>query len=197
MDTGAHGPAETVVEQPAQQQAAQELPPAELMLKRLLAAHEAWFDVQRDYRLAGKVFPGFAEFHSQGERYVLVKRAKLWEVATHEYLFFDVVDALDGDGLARAVDLMKTEALKLVEPKPNHMSSNISLVVIAGSLGQGVEGLVRKVRFRKNFKWGLWGWSDLRVAVVDMSCGRIITNAAGKTLRATLQANIAPTAHEE
>lgn len=185
------------VEQPSDQLACPTLTPAELMLKKLLVAHEVWFDVQRDYKLAGRTFPGFAEFHSTGERYVLVKRAKLWEVATHEYLFFDVVDELDGDGLARAVELMTTEALKLVEPMPNHMFSNISLVVIAGSLGQGVEKAVRKVRFRKNFKWGLWGWSDLRVAVVDMARGRILTNAAGKALRATLEANLVPAAIEE
>lgn len=197
MDTGESNPATALVEQPALQQDGSVCTPAELMLKKLLAAHETWFDVHRDFELAGRTFPGFAEFHSLGEQYVLVKRAKLWEVATHEYLFFDVVDALDGDGLARSVDFMKLEALKLVEPKPNHMSSNISLVVIANTVGEGVDRAVRKVRFRKNFKWGLWGWSDLRVAVVDLERGRILTNAAGKTLRATLEANLTPAAHED
>ena len=52
----------------------------QLVLKRILAAHEAFFDVHRDYEFAGRSFPGFAEFHSFGEQYVLVKRAKLWEV---------------------------------------------------------------------------------------------------------------------
>ena len=197
MCNGERSQAVIATEQPSDQLACPVSTPAELMLKKLLVAHEVWFDVQRDYKLAGRTFPGFAEFHSTGERYVLVKRAKLWEVATHEYLFFDVVDELDGDGLAQAVDLMTTEALKLVEPRPNHMFSNISLVVIARSLGQGVEKAVRKVRFRKNFKWGLWGWSDLRVAVVDMARGRILTNAAGKALRATLEANLVPAAIEE
>ena len=40
-------------------------------------------------------FPGYAEFHSYGKKYVLVKSAKLWEVDTHEYLFFVLADALD------------------------------------------------------------------------------------------------------
>jgi len=197
MENGTCSQALLATEQPAQEQAGLAVPPAELMLKKLLAAHEAWFDVQRDYALGGRTFAGFAEFHSQGEQYVLIKRAKLWEVASHEYLFFDVVDALDAAGFACAVDHMKTHALRLVEPKPNHMCSNISLVVIAGSVDEEVERAVRKVRFRKNFKWGLWGWSDLCVAVVDLARGRILTNAAGKPLRATLQANLVPTANEE
>ena len=65
-----------------------------LMLKRILAAHEQWFDVRRGYEYAGRTFPGYAEFHSYGEKYVLVKSAKLWEVDTHEYLFFVLADAL-------------------------------------------------------------------------------------------------------
>lgn len=176
------------------------LPRAEVILKRLLAAHEAWFDVQRDYELAGRTFRGFAEFHSFGEQYVLSKRAKLWEVATHEYMLFDIVDELDANTLDALVEFMKTEAIKLVKPMPNHMSSNISLVVVANSLGLGVGKKIRGIRFRKNFRWGLWGWSDLRVAVVDLSsgtCGQVISNAAGKTLRATLEANLMPTANEE
>ena len=58
------------------------------VIERLLAAHEAWFDVDRDHRFAGRTFPGYAEFHSCASQYVLAKRAKLWEAASHEHLFF-------------------------------------------------------------------------------------------------------------
>ena len=43
------------------------------VVDRLLAAHEAWFDVERDHRFAGRVFSGYAEFHSSASQYVLVK----------------------------------------------------------------------------------------------------------------------------
>lgn len=169
-------------------------------LAKLLKAHETWFDVQRGYTLAGRTFPGFAEFHSLGEKYVLIKRAKLWEVATHEYLFFDVAEHLEEGAFADMVSFMKTEGLSVVHPEPNHMSSNVSLVVVADSVDPAVERAARGVRFRKNFKWGLWGWSDLRVAVVDLAKGpngHVITNAAGKTLRPTIEANVAPAAPSE
>ena len=51
---------------------------ARTMLKRLLAAHEVWFDVERDRTVAGRVFPGVAEYHEQGERYVLTKSCLLY-----------------------------------------------------------------------------------------------------------------------
>lgn len=173
------------------------------LLDRLLAAHEAWFDVERGRTLAGRTFPGYAEFHSYGERYVLSKRAKLWEVANHEYIFFDTVDRLEGGAFADMVAFMETEALAVVHPEPNHMSSNLSLVVVADAVDPDVERAVRRTRFRKNFKWGLWGWSDLRVAVVDLAGarsggqGRVLTNAAGRALRKTIEANLALAAKDQ
>lgn len=171
---------------------------AQTMLKRLLAAHETWFDVERGRTVAGRVFPGVAEFHEQGEKYVLTKRAKLWEVASNEYVFFDTVGFLEEGAFGEMVAFMKDEALpEMVHPHPDHMFSNLSLVLIADSVAPGIAKAVRSVRFRKNFKWGLWGWSDLKVAVVDLGSGevgRVMTNAAGKTLKANLEANLAPEA---
>lgn len=166
---------------------------SELVLARLLAAHEAWFDVRRNVAVEGRTFPGFAEFHSQGSQYVLVKRAKLWEANTHEYILFDIVGHLEKSVFSSMVNFMKEKAINLVKPEPNHMSSNLSLVIVAQSVEEGLDACVRKVRHRKNFKWGLAGWSDLRVAVVDLSSGngRVMTNAAGADLRATIEANLA------
>ena len=163
-----------------------------LVLKRILAAHEQWFDVRRGYEYAGRTFPGYAEFHSYGEKYVLVKSAKLWEVDTHEYLFFVLADALDETQVRDLVSFMEHDGLKKVVPKPNHMSSAISLVIVADSCAQEAAKAVRKTRFRKNFALGIRGWADLRVAVADLSANRVITNAAGKQLKTTLEANLLP-----
>lgn len=161
----------------------------QLVLKRLLAAHETWFDVSRDHVFGGRTFPGYAEFHSSAEKYVLVKRAKLWEVNAHEYLFFVTADRLTAQCLEDEVAFMTTKALDKVQPNPEHMTSYLSLVAIADAVDDDARRAVKKTRFRKNFKLGLQGWADLRLAVVDLSTSSIITNAMGKELRASLEAN--------
>lgn len=158
-------------------------------LERLLAAHEAYFDVCRDYEFAGHVFAGYAEFHSEASGYVLVKRAKLWEATAHEYLFFELVEHLDEASFEALIVLMTERALEKVEPSSTHMSSYLSLVVIADTVDPVVRAAARKTRWRKNFKLGLEGWADLRVAVVDLGAGGIVCNARGKELRSTLEAN--------
>lgn len=61
------------------------------LLNRVLAAHEAYYDIRRNYLFEGRCFAAFAEFHTYGEKYVLTKRAKLWEVNTHDFMFFETV----------------------------------------------------------------------------------------------------------
>ncbi len=179
---------------PAAQEVVEEeiLTEAQLVLKRLLAAHEAWFDVSRDYTLSGRTFPGFAAFHNSDSQYVGSKKVKLWEANSHEYILFDIVEHLEKSAFLCDIDFVKSEGLQLVKLGKDHMSTNLSLVIIADSTEEGIESVVRDVHWRKNYLFGFKGWTDLRCAVVDLSKDprkRIITNAAGKQLRQTLAAN--------
>lgn len=160
-----------------------------LVLRRLLAAHEAWFDVTPDYQYAGKTFGGYAEFRSSGQKYILSKKHQLWQVNTFEYLFFQPVGHLSTDVVRDYFSFMTTEALQKVNPDENHMTSYLSLVLIADSSDKDALDMVRKAKFRKNFALGMRGWADLRFCVVDLESGSVITNPAGRQMKSTLQAN--------
>lgn len=162
------------------------------LLAKLLRAHQAYYDIFENHEYAGRVFPGYAEFHSHGEQYVLVKRAKLWEVDSHEYLFFDMAEHLDAEHVSQDIQFMQEKAIGVVNPQPNHMSSNLSLVVIADYVDDDAARLLKRTRFRKNFKLGLEGWTDLRLAAIDLRGKRVVTNGAGKEMKKTLQANVWP-----
>lgn len=169
---------------------------SELVLERLLAAHGAWFDVSRDVSVAGRAFRALAQFHSFGEQYVLVKRVKLWEAEEHEYMLFDVRDHIDAEAARSYVEFMKNEALELVKPEPNHMSSFRTLVVIANSVSDEACTLFRKTSHRKNFMWGIRGWSDVQLALIDLSKpqgSRVVCNGAAKRIRKSLEANATDT----
>ena len=169
---------------------------SELVLERLLAAHGAWFDISRDVTVADRAFRALAQFHSFGEQYVLVKRVKLWEAEEHEYMLFDVRDHIDAEAARSYVEFMKNEALELVKPEPNHMSSFRTLVVITNSASDEACSLFRKTSHRKNFMWGIRGWSDVRLALIDLSKpqgSRVVCNGAAKRIRKSLEANATDT----
>lgn len=160
------------------------------LLRRLLDAYRGYYDMEEDCRYGGRVFPGYGELHSHGEKYVLSKQAKLWEVDTHDYLFFDVVSLADRVYLEESVAFMTGAALGKVDPKPDHMVSYLSLVIIADRVDQAMPALVRRTRFRKNFRLGLRGWADLRLAVIDLQGYNVYTNGQGKEMKGLLEANL-------
>lgn len=163
---------------------------AQDLLESLFKAHEVYYDVTRDYEFAGRRFPGYAEFHTHGEKFVLSKKAKLWEVDAHEFLFFDYVASLSRAYLDEAASFIIREAMAKVKPEPDHMTSYLSLVIVADSVDEDVPKRVRSLRFRKNFRLGLRGWADLRLAVIDLSYDNVYTNGQGKEIKGTLLANL-------
>lgn len=172
-----------------QQSVAPGVSDAQAVLERLLLAHQTYFDVERDHEFAGRRFEGYAELHSSSSKYVLVKRAKLWEANSHEYMFFLLVEHLDMATLDDLVSFMTNEALAKVTLERNHMSTYLTLVIVAGSMDRGLERTVRKARFRKNFLLGLKGWVDLRLCVIDLASRHVVTNAMGKEIAPTLESN--------
>lgn len=169
--------------------AAQYLDEKQLVLERLLAAHSVWFNVTRNYEHSGRRFEGYAEFRSLGEKYILTKRAKLWEVEAHEYVFFAVVDELDEAVFADFFEFMKNEAIKKVKPGPNHMSSYVSLVLIADKISPEAAKALKKTNYHKTFKFGFQGWAEFRFCALDLSAQQVITNAMGKKMKASLGEN--------
>lgn len=160
------------------------------LLERLLAAHEGYFDVEDTFELAGQTFQGRAQFHSESMQYVLSKKAKIWGANIHEHILFRSLKHLDITTLEELIAFMKTEALSLVELNSEHMTTFLSLVIIAETADTNAKELVRKTKFRKNFSFGLKGWTDLRLALIDLSDSSITTNPQGKELINTLEANL-------
>ena len=46
-----------------------------------------------------------AEFHSRGEKYLLVRGVNLWSVEDHEYVYVFAGDKLDGETLEHALQV--------------------------------------------------------------------------------------------
>lgn len=160
------------------------------ILERLLEAHAASFDIERNAVFAGRQFAGHARFHSQAERYVLTRRAKLWGVNVFEHILFLQADHLTLPLLQQLVTFMRTDALDEVELVPDHMTTYLSLMIIANEADSDAMHKVRNVRFRKDFALGFKGWADLRLCVVDLATNEVTSNAMGACLAETVQANL-------
>ena len=159
----------------------------DIATKRLIDAHAAHYDVTSPYEFSGRAFEGYAEHHADAGGYVLTERAKLWDAGTHDYVFFASCAHATASHLAGLVEFMKTDALEKVVPEQGHMTSYLTLIVVADTVDRDACNLARRARFRKNFKLGMRGWADLRLALVDLERGETTTNNLGKPLHAVIE----------
>ena len=152
------------------------------VVSQLLLAFSHHYDTQQNYHFAGETFAGYGEFHSRGEKYVLIKKAQLWAAEAHDYLFIQYVPHLTHQVLQALIALLQTQGIHKIQPHPEHMQSSLTLIVLTDRADDDALSLCRKTKFRKSFRLGWYGWADLRVAVVDMTAKNVITNRVGKDL---------------
>ncbi len=168
----------------------------EEQFEKLLKAYDYYYDITRDLQVGDIVFPAMAEFHSRSEKYLLVRKAKIWGMEMNEYVYFLLADVLAPQQLAHVIELAREDGLSRIHPHSEHMYSHVSLSVIAQQIPDETEQLIRSCRFHKNFRLSLHGWMEFRIAALDRSNGQVICNRAGRDVRKTLEQNLAPKIRE-
>ena len=63
------------------------------------------------------------DFHAHSEKYVLSRKAKLWEAGSHEYVYLFSVPHLTEDIYNSCRDYALEHGMAKVEPGPTHMYS--------------------------------------------------------------------------
>lgn len=161
------------------------------VLDRLLRAYRDYYDV----RTGDGVLPPFAAeavFRSHEEQYFLVRAARISEAEANEYLFFAVEDHLDADRLRDLADAAWREGSARIVPHKDHRSSDVGLIVLAGSAAPGTLRAARQIRRYQSWRWGLWGWSHLLLCAADLSEGTCASNWQGRRLLPHVRRAIAP-----
>ena len=69
------------------------------------------------------------------------------------------------------------------------MFSNVGLVILANTIAPEAQTLIRRTRFRKNYKLTLHGWTEYQLAAMEVSTNRFFSNPAGKEAKKTLEQN--------
>ena len=153
-------------------------------LERLLHSYDAYYDVTRENATAP--FAAEAAFHSHDEQYFLVKSAKLSEADCHEYVFFAAEDKLTLSGAQMLEEAAWAEGMRRVKPHESHRSTDVILVILAGSIDPDAAAFIKKLRRYKSYKFSFQGWSHFRVIALETSSGLLTCNRMGRSLKKLL-----------
>lgn len=150
-------------------------------LEKLIAAYEIYYDVQRSG--AEDPFAVRATFHSHGEKYVLVRQAKIWEMDSHEYVFIYAAERAGLDELYILAETAWLEGLSQVCPSFSHRNSDVTLILLADHIEPEVFPAASRLKKSRSYFLSLQGWSNLRIAAYELSSGNLACNRQGQDLR--------------
>ena len=161
-------------------------------LERLLNAYSHHYDIERDVTVEGGSYPAAAVFYLRDENYLISKKHVLNAVENHEYVYFYLTDHLDAQTLRQQIELSRTAGMQRIHPNKEHMSSFVTLVILADTIDPEAKALIQKTRFRKNFRLALHGWMEYHIAAMEISTQSFLCNPAGKEAKKLLELNFAP-----
>ena len=158
-------------------------------LNIILASYAANFDIYENRMIHGRTFPAYAYFSSFGEKYVLVKKAKLWSVKAYEHVFFleeeyctpELLDSL----MKEVTEYMEPELVRKGEkyPEEDHMYTYLTFAVLClKTPDEAARKAIRNFRFDKGYLFSMRGHAEARLVVADLFGEEILTNAAGRSL---------------
>lgn len=158
-------------------------------LDKLLDAYSHQYDIERNVDASGFCYPATATYYLRDENYLISRQHVLSAVEQHEYLYFYLTDHLTVNDLQAQIELSRQAGLSKVKPHKDHMFSNVGLVILANTIEPEAQRLIRRTRFRKNYRLTFHGWTEYQLAAMEVSTNRFFSNPAGKGAKQILERN--------
>lgn len=153
----------------------------DVLLERMLKGYQAYFDIERcepsdsELPLAAK-----CRFYAHSEKYVLVKKAKLWDADSNEYVYIFSEPHLTKEIFEACKKYAYEEGMQLIDPKPGHMYSYITPVFLCDTCTPEAEKALKRCRIYKSFHFSWYGWMNVHTAAIIREGNRVITNRMGR-----------------
>ncbi len=158
--------------------------------EKLLNAYSHNYDLTKDVETEeGGHFPAMAHYFLRDEHYLVRRDKQFYATEQHDYTYFHVAEHLDAVGAKALTERTLKAGLAAIHPHKEHMSSFVTLVVLAETIDPEAKKVLKKTRFHKNYRLALHGWMEYHVAAMECSTRTFLSNPAGRGARKTLEAN--------
>lgn len=149
------------------------------ILDKIIKSYEAYYDFDHDIDASSMPLVAKCTFNVHSEKYVLLKKAKLWSADSHEHVYIFSVPTLTKKIYEDCRDFAYEKGMALIEPKPGHMYTYITALFICDNSEREAVKALKRCRLHKNFQFSLLGWMDYHTALVDVGTEKVYTNGSG------------------
>lgn len=157
-------------------------------LERLLGLYKRHFDISFNCTLLDTTVPVMAHFNSRGEKFLLVKKAKIWAYECNEHVFFFAPEVADERFFCSITDFVEASEALLVKPHSEHMYTYLTAIVITERLTKEARKNAKRYKWRKSYRFSLYGWCHIRIVIFELPEGTFTSNRDGKEVSKALSA---------
>jgi hypothetical protein len=140
------------------------------------------FNVYREEKLGKTELDFYAEFQRRDEKYLMTKTIKVWSVENQQYAFVkSQANGISTEDIKQFAKEIDTRIKEFVPAKRDHMSTYfVGFIVTNQPVDKKVMKEVRKARKLQFLKYGLHGWADRYIAIVDLTERKVYVNNKGR-----------------
>lgn len=143
----------------------------EILIKKLTR----YYDIEEDVSIEHMDFDLMGKFNQKNSKYMLIKEFEYCSFENNEFILYKKVkDEINLDSIMR---LLKNHLQEIVTIEDNHMSSVITFILeVSFPLSEKTIKDIKKFKFHKSFRFGLDGWVNAQLIVVNPSQNKGYTN---------------------
>ena len=151
------------------------------VLDSLLRSFGSYYDVKTEGVLPP--FAAQATFNMHNEQYFLVKEAHIADIDSNDYVYFIEENSLSSSRFSELSSIAWERGLSKVHPASGHRNSDVTLIILTEKIDPETVKKIKKHNLHKSYKFGFYGWSNLRIMAYETSTGRAVTNRYGSDLK--------------
>ncbi|MFN2363083.1 MAG: hypothetical protein ABR596_02205 [Halarsenatibacteraceae bacterium] len=141
--------------------------------------YRANFDIKGEQEIAGKNFDYYAFCEIANEKYMGHKSVKIYSYNDYEHCMVYNQVNLDLSFLTK--EFFNDSIDELIQDKKNHHQSYLTFIlVVEGGVNQAEITRIEDFKLSRSFWFGIRGWVDLRLIVVDLDDNSVYANNEGQ-----------------
>jgi hypothetical protein len=157
---------------------------AETYLNLLETRLRRYFDIERNILCRNLPLDLFAKSFVRNERYIASKKLTIYAYENNEYCFIKNFETISRESFISFTDFLKNAVTDYVTPHGEHMSSVVTgILILEKDPGEEIRKQVQNFKYHKSFAFGFKGWVDIRLVLVILDKGEVITNKKGREVQ--------------
>ena len=148
-------------------------------LQKLKQSYSTYYNVQEVSDLSVPVCAK-CEYFEYSEKYLLSKKAKIWEADCEDFLYLFSVEHLTAETADACRRYAWEDGLANAHIHPGHMYTYVTIVFLCDRADEAAKEALKKAKDSKSFRFSLHGWMTLRTVLLTVTDSTILTNRTGK-----------------